>query len=206
MNYESTTSFMRREDGTPIYAGDDTKFKPVRKGVIDLIKNADHGNYFTSKGNNLKTVNAIAELAITIDTGNCMELAFVTASKLKAAGASNIDIVTIGPDSPLHQHAVDASVLPHWFVAIGRERSKGGSDRRILTGLTTREDSENDMKSKIGMPDTWGDNVAIVDAWDRNVYPATSYSEFWDGINLAARDGNRTRYAIRLACRLMFRI
>ncbi len=181
LNYDSTSSFIRKEDGDLLHLGDPKQLGDIRDKIFPLIRSADHGNYFTSKGKNLTTVTNITNIVMENDTGNCLELSFVTAYKMHEDGASGVDIVTIGPKSPSDQTDVDASVLPHWFVVVGR--SHGGTDRR----------------SHIGMPDTWGDNAVIVDAWDKTVYPAKMYYDFWAGVRKAAGK-------VKLECMLMFRI
>lgn len=179
MNYASTSS-PTTVGGSVYHSGtyDDTQaFSSMHDDVIEKLKNANY-NAFMKTDKNRTLVREVHDIISGNDTGNCLELAFYTAHKLKKKG-KRVDVVrvkTVNNGDP-----TDTSVIPHWFAVLGR--SHGG----------------NDNKSIIGLPNTWGPQAVIVDSWDTSVYPGGKYNLFWDGLKAAA-------YNKPITCELWCRI
>lgn len=179
MNYTSTSSAITA-NGVGIYSGgyaSANAFRDVHNEVVTKLQNANYNAFFkTSKNRTL--VREVKELIEGCDTGNCLELAFYTAQILKEKG-KRVDVVRVKPTNP--NATTNTSVVPHWFTVVGRTNGT------------------NDNKSIIGLPNGWGNNAVVVDAWDKAVYPGVNYRNFWAGLNAAA-NGNA------LTCELWVRI
>lgn len=105
---------------------------------------------------------AMVKLALKNGAGNCHEVAAVAADYLKTKGATGVEIVFVLDDVTGNQ------VIPHVITVIGRTGLVGGG-------------------GEIGLPDSWGPDAVVCDAWDRVVYPAAMYDTFWDGLKRASK-------------------
>ncbi len=100
-----------------------------------------------------------AKIAASKGIGNCGEVSAVAIDELyKAHKGKILEYVDVCAGSTRN------AVIPHVIVVIGRQG-----------GTATPE-------SDMGFPDSWGPNAVICDAWDRNVYPANQYKNWWDGL------------------------
>ena len=180
MNYESTSCAIKTASGQGIFNGGmngTAAFANVHNQVVNKLQTANY-TAFWKKSTNRTLVREIHNLVQTIDTGNCLELAFYTAHKLKEEGKA-VDVVRVKPTNPAAQ--TNTNVVPHWFAVIGR---RGGT---------------HNNKSNIGLPSSWGNTAVVVDSWDKTVYPAADYNLYWNGLKAAA-------YNNPLTCELWVRI
>ena len=180
MNYQKTSSpVIMEKSGKGFHDGkqaDIEGFRDARNEVIDKLRKAKANSKMTAK-QNLTLVNDVYNLIRQNKTGNCMELAFYCA-KLLQQKKMTVDIVQVKTVKEVY---VDTDVVPHWFVVLGRNKGS------------------NQNQSDIGLPNTWGEDAVVVDAWDTTCYPASRYTQFWDGLNKAANNNE-------LTCKLWFRI
>jgi hypothetical protein len=106
--------------------------------------------------------------------GNCGELAAMAVGAFYKIGARNIDYIQISTeDIERGRHAGDA-VLPHVVCVVGRT---GGS---LVDG------------ESVGLPSGWGADAVICDPWDRAVYPAADFQNFWEGIRKSSNGSTIT--------------
>jgi len=172
MNYDSTSSAIT-SNGVGLYSGglsSAAQFSNVRNQVITKLQNANY-QAFWKTSTNRALVREVYELVQSSDTGNCLEQAFYTAHILKGKG-KRVDVVRVKPTNP--NAITDTAVVPHWFAVIGRTLGS------------------NDNKTIIGLPDSWGNTAVVVDSWDKSVYPASLYRQFWNGLTRAARGNTLT--------------
>ena len=167
MNYDSTSSAIS-SNGVGLFSGglaSANQFRNVRDQVTTKLQNANY-QAFWKTSTNRTLVREIYELVQGTDTGNCLEQAFYTAHILKEKGKA-VDVVRVKPTNA--NANTDTAVVPHWFAVIGRTNGS------------------NNNKTIIGLPNSWGNTAVVVDSWDKAVYPASLYRQFWNGLIRAAR-------------------
>ena len=153
------------------------KPKDVEKLRVKMKK--EFGDFQTNQSW-LDSVQVVTKYCTAAGLGNCGELASMACGQLHALGVRNVDYVqisTVQIDTRLVQ---GNPVLPHCICVLGRTLGR------------------TDDSAYIGLPNEWGPDAVVCDPWDRVVYPASRYMEFWTGIVEAAKGG-------ALTCQLLHR-
>jgi hypothetical protein len=95
--------------------------------------------------------------------GNCGELAAIACMYLREAKAFPVEYVQIADG------VTQNPAIPHLVAVIGRTAIQGPH-------AWPSDDTS------IGLPDTWHADAVICDPWDRVVYAATDYDDYWGGL------------------------
>ncbi|MCY2965513.1 MAG: hypothetical protein NT069_18090 [Planctomycetota bacterium] len=95
--------------------------------------------------------------------GNCGELAAMCCLYLHKQRAFPVEYVQVDDGQTTN------AVVPHVITVVGRAVNQFPS--------VWPKDC-----SPIGLPDTWGPDAVICDAWDHIAYPAADYDSFWGGL------------------------
>ena len=112
----------------------------------------------------LERFEGVCKLCKKEKMGNCGELAAIACLYLRELKAYPVDYVEIADGITTKNPAI-----PHNVAVIGRTVAPGPQ--------TWPADG-----TPIGLPDTWHPDAVICDPWDRVVYPAHEYDEYWDGL------------------------
>jgi hypothetical protein len=127
----------------------------------------------------IKSFEHIKQACYMAKCGNCGELAAIACllligERLKMASPSPIEYVQIW------DNVTNNPALPHLVAVIGR------SPNQLVGGTMP-----------VGLPNQWHADAVICDPWDRAIYEAHNYNNFWGGL----RDASSRPQA--LTCKLL---
>lgn len=173
VNYQHTSSPIQVPSGY-LFQDQTTALADLREQLRTIRDGYLNSWFGVERDRMVWMINSMAKKIQQARVGNCHELSVLVAyllrqSVVRAWAWTPIEIVTVdsadGEDT-----IVNSSVLPHWFVVIGR-RGKPFAHN-----------------ADIGLPREWGTAAVVADGWDRVAYPARYHENYWNGLLAANGD------------------